>query len=127
MKNRLLAWLLCLAMLLTIGAVAVAETNPNAGLGYYPGTAEKGAISVECSTMSVMNPIKMTYNTGPDGNGETIVRTYAFYQYGGGRQCFMAYNGNGSFYMLQKRVDKIISDIAKIFTPEDPIKPQAKT
>ena len=25
MKNRLLAWLLCLAMLLTIGAVAVAE------------------------------------------------------------------------------------------------------
>ncbi len=63
MKNRLLAWLLCLAMLLTIGAVAVAETNPNAGLGYYPGTAEKGAIAVECSTMSVMNPIKMTYNT----------------------------------------------------------------
>ena len=63
MKNRLLAWLLCLAMLLTIGAVAVAETNPNAGLGYYPGTAEKGSIAVECSTMSVMNPIKMTYNT----------------------------------------------------------------
>ena len=27
MKNRLLAWLLCLAMLLTIGAVAVAETS----------------------------------------------------------------------------------------------------
>lgn len=63
MKNRLIAWLLCLAMLLTIGAVAVAETNPNAGLGYYPGTSEKGAISVECSTMSVMNPMKMTYNT----------------------------------------------------------------
>lgn len=63
MKNRLLAWLLCLAMLLTIGAVAVAETNPNAGLGYYPGTSDKGSIAVECSTMSVMNPIKMTYNT----------------------------------------------------------------
>ena len=58
MKNRLLAWLLCLAMLLTIGAVAVAETNPNAGLGYYPGTAEKGSIAVECSTMSVMNTRK---------------------------------------------------------------------
>ena len=27
MKNRLLAWLLCLAMLLTIGAVAVAESD----------------------------------------------------------------------------------------------------
>lgn len=63
MKNRLLAWLLCLAMLLTIGAVAVAETNPNAGMGYYPGTAKKGTVAVECSVMSVMNPIKMTYNT----------------------------------------------------------------
>lgn len=63
MKNRLLAWLLCLAMLLTIGVVAVAETNPNAGMGYYPGTAKKGTVAVECSVMSVMNPIKMTYNT----------------------------------------------------------------
>lgn len=63
MKNRLVAWLLCLAMLLTVGAVAAAETNPNVGLGYYPGTATAGSIAVECSTMSVMNPIKMTYNT----------------------------------------------------------------
>ena len=63
MKNRLFVWLLCLVMLLAIGAAAAAETNPNAGLGYYPGTAEKGAISVECSTMSVMNTAKMTYNT----------------------------------------------------------------
>ena len=63
MKNRLLAWLLCLAMLLTIGAVAAAETNPNAGMGYYPGTAKKGTVAVECSVMSVMNPMKMTYNT----------------------------------------------------------------
>lgn len=63
MKNRLVAWLLCLAMLLTVGAVAAAETNPNVGLGYYPGTATAGSIAVECGTMSVMNPIKMTYNT----------------------------------------------------------------
>jgi ABC-type oligopeptide transport system substrate-binding subunit len=63
MKNRFVAWLLCLAMLLSIGAVAVAEVNPNQGLGYYPGTATKGSIAVECGTMSVMNPIKMTYNT----------------------------------------------------------------
>lgn len=63
MNNRLLAWLLCLVMLLCTGAVAVAETNPNAGMGYYPGTSEKGAISVECSTMSVMNPFMMTYST----------------------------------------------------------------
>lgn len=63
MNNRLIAWLLCLVMLLAVGAVAYAETNPNAGAGYYPGTSEKGAISVECSTMSVMNTIKMTYST----------------------------------------------------------------
>lgn len=62
MKNRLFAWLLCLVML-SVAAVAVAETNPNAGAGFYPGTSEKGAISVECSTMSVMNTIKMTYST----------------------------------------------------------------
>ena len=61
MKN-FVAWLLCLVMLLSC-AVAVAEVNPNQGLGYYPGTSAKGSIAVECSTMSVMNPIKMTYNT----------------------------------------------------------------
>ena len=63
MKNRFVAWLLCLVMLLSVSVVAAAEVNPNAGLGYYPGTATPGSIAVECSTMSVMNPIKMTYNT----------------------------------------------------------------
>ena len=63
MKKGLLAWLLLMAMLLTVGAVAAAETNPNAGLGYYPGTSEKGWISVECSTMSKMNPFLQTYST----------------------------------------------------------------
>ena len=61
MKN-FVAWILCLVMLLTC-AVAVAEVNPNQGLGYYPGTSTKGSIAVECSTMSVMNTTKMTYNT----------------------------------------------------------------
>ena len=63
MKNRLVAWLVCLVLLLSVSAVASAISNPNVGAGYYPGTSEKGAISVECSTMSVMNPIKQTYNT----------------------------------------------------------------
>ena len=63
MKNRFVAWLLCLVMLLSVSAVAAAEVNPNQGLGYYPGTSTKGSIAVECSTMSVMNTIKMTYNT----------------------------------------------------------------
>lgn len=61
MKN-FVAWLLCLVMLLSC-AVAVAEVNPNAGMGYYPGTSTPGAFAVECSTMSVMNTLKMTYST----------------------------------------------------------------
>lgn len=38
-------------------------TNQNAGKGMYPGTAEANAITVECSTMDVMNTVKMTYAT----------------------------------------------------------------
>lgn len=38
-------------------------TNKNAGMGMYPGTSEKGAITVDCSTMNVMNTVKMTYAT----------------------------------------------------------------
>ena len=38
-------------------------TNKNTGMGMYPGTSEKGAITVECSTMNVMNTVKMTYAT----------------------------------------------------------------
>ena len=41
MNNRLVAWLLCLVMLLCTGAVALAATNPNVGSGYYPGTSEE--------------------------------------------------------------------------------------
>ena len=39
------------------------SVNPAVGKGMYSGTSEKDAITVECSTMSVMNTIKMTYNT----------------------------------------------------------------
>jgi oligopeptide transport system substrate-binding protein len=48
------------------GSAALANSlfvNPNTGKGMYGGTSEKNAITVECSTMSVMNTIKMTYNT----------------------------------------------------------------
>ena len=37
-------------------------TNPNAGKGMYTGTSEKGSISAEVTTISVMNPLLMTYN-----------------------------------------------------------------
>ena len=63
MKNRLLALALCALMLLVCSVALADETNPNVGMGYYPGTSEKGAISVECSTMSVMNPFLQTYST----------------------------------------------------------------
>ena len=39
------------------------SVNPNVGQGLYPGTSEAGSVTVECSTMSVMNPILQTYNT----------------------------------------------------------------
>ncbi len=71
--------------------------------------------------------INMTYNTGAKGDGEQIDRSYAFYKYGGGRQSFMAFNGEGGFYMLQRRVEKIVSDAGLVFTPETPIDPQSKT
>jgi len=59
--KRLLAALLCIMMLLA-SCAALADTNPNVGMGFYPGTSEKGAISVEITTMSKMNPILQTYS-----------------------------------------------------------------
>ncbi len=70
--------------------------------------------------------IKMVYNTLSDGSGETETRTYCFYEYGGGSQCFMTYNGLGSFYMLQDRVEKVMSDLGRVFTGET-ITPSGKT
>lgn len=71
--------------------------------------------------------LNITYNTKVRGDGEEVFRSYAFYKYGGGRQCFMAFNGNGGFYMLQSRVSKIVSDVGLIMDPSTPIQPQAKT
>ena len=71
--------------------------------------------------------LNITYNTKVRGDGEQVFRSYAFYKYGGGRQCFMAFNGNGGFYMLQSRVSKIISDVGKIMDPTTPIEPQSKS
>ncbi len=36
--------------------------NPNEGKGIYPGTSKPGSITAEVTTISVMNPILMTYN-----------------------------------------------------------------
>ena len=63
MKNRLLALALCVAMLLTMGSVALAASeNPNVGFGLFPGTSEPGAITIQCNTQDQMNPIKQTYS-----------------------------------------------------------------
>ncbi|HPJ01720.1 MAG TPA: peptide ABC transporter substrate-binding protein [Candidatus Limiplasma sp.] len=65
MKNRLLATLVTVALILTlvVSANAASETNPNLGAGLYPGTSEPGVITVDCATMSKLNPILMTYGT----------------------------------------------------------------
>ena len=68
--------------------------------------------------------ITMTFNTEADGSGENVVRTFCFYRYSQ-RQCFVTLNGNGSFYMLQPRVEKIINDVARVFNGET-INPQGK-
>lgn len=60
MMKRLFA--VVLALVFCLSAAALAETNPNAGMGYYPGSSETGAIHAQITTMSVMNPIKMTYS-----------------------------------------------------------------
>lgn len=87
--------------------------------------AEGGYVTADGQQAQMV--INMTYNTGEKGDGEDILRSYAFYKYGGGRQSFMAYNGNGGFYMLQSRVDKIVSDVGKIFDPTMTIQPQSKS
>ena len=38
-------------------------SNPNLGKGMYPGTSEPGTVNAEVTTISVMNPLLMTYNT----------------------------------------------------------------
>lgn len=70
--------------------------------------------------------ITITYNTNPTMDGKTITRTFAFYSYGGGYRAFATCNGNGSYYLLQNRVFKIIADIDRIFTGEA-INPEGKT
>ena len=62
MKNRLFAGLLAAVLLLTLAVSAMAEVNPNADQGLYPGTAENGAITLRITTMSKMNPILQTYS-----------------------------------------------------------------
>ena len=70
-----------------------------------------------------------------EANGETIVRTYSFYSKtaasGRGAYVTISENGgghNGSFYMLQNRVNKIINDIGRALSTkeEDVIDPSAK-
>lgn len=70
--------------------------------------------------------LKMVFNNELDGSGSEIVRTYTFYRYSN-RQCFVALNGKGSFYILQSRVEKLVRDLGLVFTPEVAIDPEAKT
>ena len=70
--------------------------------------------------------IKLTFET-EDG---TITRVYRFYSgaASSGRGAYMTLNGNGNFYMLQSRVDKIINDIGRALSENeaDVVDPDAK-
>ena len=65
------------------------------------------------------------YNSETGGHeltGEVITRTYRFYHdYAYPRQVFTTVNGVGQFYTSRDRVAKIIKDVARLYTPNDPI------
>ena len=68
--------------------------------------------------------ITMTFDVG---EGKTIKKTYRFYYYtAGARGCYVTINNNGSFYMQQKRVDKIVCDLGRLLAPGTVIEPTAK-
>ena len=62
------------------------------------------------------------------GEGKIVEKVYRFYYYtaNGDRGCYVTINNNGSFYMNQKRVDKIVSDLGRLLAPNTVIEPTAK-
>ncbi|MBQ3483375.1 MAG: DUF4340 domain-containing protein [Clostridia bacterium] len=68
----------------------------------YRATGDSGAMLV----------LRLTYDIGED---EPLVREYRFYDIAeSARQCFVTLNGNGSFYMEQNRVDKLVRDLGRV-------------
>lgn len=68
--------------------------------------------------------LTMVYDVG---DGKLLTKTYRFYYYtAGARGCYVTVNNNGSFYMQQKRVDKIVSDLGRLLHPTAVITPTAK-
>ncbi|MBR6727918.1 MAG: hypothetical protein IKM08_06965 [Clostridia bacterium] len=82
--------------------------------------AETEAWQEDCKTAGdsmAQLVIRMTYYTDHNYN-ETITRVYRFYPQGGSN-CFVTVNGEGTDYMLQSRVNKIISNTGKVlFAPQ---------
>lgn len=50
-----------------------------------------------------------------DAAGETLTQTYRFYHYNGAYS-FVTLNGEGNFFVLRDRVEKIIGDMGLVFT-----------
>ena len=87
------------------------------------GTEDAQQEMIESGSDGATMTIRIVYNA----DGEQMVRVYRFYSHTNGNLgAFVTLNGTGSFYMLQRRVDKIQSDVAKLFTPADAIDPEAK-
>ena len=54
--------------------------------------------------------------------GEVVERVYCFYRsYSQPREMYMTLNGEGDFYVIRSRVEKLIRDISKLYNPNDPI------
>ncbi|MBE6702714.1 MAG: hypothetical protein E7585_04805 [Ruminococcaceae bacterium] len=92
------------------------------------GSMPKGSEDLQESLKATEPDLKitLTYETGE----ETITRTYCFWSESAssGRGAYMTLNGNGNFYMLQSRVNKIINDIGRVLSKNeaDVIDPDAK-
>ncbi|MBE6691085.1 MAG: hypothetical protein E7590_07385 [Ruminococcaceae bacterium] len=93
------------------------------------GSMPKGSEAVQEALKGTEPDLKitLTFETGE----ETVVRTYCFYSgtASSGRGAYMTLNGNGNFYMLQGRVNKIINDIGKALSENeaDTVDPDAKS
>lgn len=86
--------------------------------------ADSEALQEELKGTTPDFEITMTFDVG---EGKTIKKTYRFYYYtAGARGCYVTINNNGSFYMQQNRVDKIVSDLGRLLEPSAVITPTAK-
>jgi hypothetical protein len=84
-----------------------------------------------CGARLVRKKIRKTYRRGEEGFRNTlsnrstinvqsytaVTYVYRCYNYSA-RQTFMTKNSNGSFYILESRVQKIVNDLGRVFSTD---------